>query len=63
MHYGRLHVISASSTPGVLDVMADHGLAVMDWNGKYFGPPETHGFMSHVHLFGNDLVERGEGQG
>lgn len=59
--YGRLHVISDSAKPGILTLTSGHGLAVMDWNGKYFGPPETHGFMSHVHLFGNELAERGGG--
>lgn len=59
--YGRLHVISDSTKPGILTITSGHGLAVLDWNGKYYGPPEEHGFMSHVHLFGNDLVERGGG--
>jgi hypothetical protein len=59
--YGRLHVISNSTKPGILTLTSGHGLAVMDWNGKYYGPPEEHGFMSHVHFFGNSLVERGGG--
>lgn len=59
--YGRLHVISDSAKPGIITLTSGHGLAVMDWNGKYYGPPETHGFMSHVHLFGNDLAEHGGG--
>jgi hypothetical protein len=62
VHYGRLHVISASTTPGVLDVTADHGLAVMSLDGKYYGPPEEHGFWSHVHLIGNSVEQREKGK-
>lgn len=58
VRYGRLHVISLSKTPGVINVAADHGLAVMDLDGKYYGPPEKHGFFNDLHLIGNSLAQR-----
>lgn len=62
VRYGRLHVISASSSPGVLNVTADHGLAVMSLDGKYYGPKEEQGFWSHLHLIGNSEVQREKGK-
>lgn len=59
--YGRLHMVTDDTKPGIITVSSVHGLAAMVWNGKYYGPPEEHGFMSHIHLFGNTLVERGGG--
>jgi hypothetical protein len=56
--YGRLHVISDSARPGVLTLGSEHGLAVMSLDGKYYGPPERHGFFNDIHLFGNILTER-----
>lgn len=62
VRYGRLHVISTSNSPGVLNVTADHGLAVMSLDGKYYGPREEQGFWSHVHLIGNSVVQREKGK-
>ena len=62
VRYGRLHVISASTTPGVLDVVSDHGLALLSLDGKYYGPPQTHGFLSNVHLIGNSVEQREKGR-
>lgn len=62
VRYGRLHVISASNSPGVLNVTADHGLAVMSLDGKYYGPREEQGFWSHVHLIGNSVVQQEKGK-
>lgn len=62
VRYGRLHVISSSTTPGVLDVTAGHGLALLSLDGKYYGPPETHGFLSNVHLIGNSVEQREKGR-
>lgn len=58
---GRLHVISGDARPGVIKVASTFGLAIMSLNGKYYGPPERHGFMSNVHLFGNSLQEQAGG--
>jgi len=59
--YGRLHMVTDDTKPGIITVSSGHGLAAMVWNGKYYGPPEEHGFMSHIHLLGNTLAERGGG--
>lgn len=61
VHYGRLHAITASEQPGAISVSAGHGLAAVDWDGKYFGPPEKHGFWDDIHLGGNSIVQRGKG--
>jgi hypothetical protein len=61
VHYGRLHVITASEQPGAISVSASHGLAAVDWDGKYFGPPEKHGFWDHIHLGGNSVEQHGKG--
>ena len=62
VRYGRLHVISASDDPGMLNVTADHGLAVMSLGGKYYGPPEQPGLWNHIHLIGNSVVQREKGR-
>jgi len=59
--YGRLHMVTDDTQPGIITVSSGHGLAAMVWNGKYYGPPEEQGFMSHIHLLGNTLAERGGG--
>lgn len=59
--YGRLHVISDAVKPGIMTLESKHGLAVLSWDGKYYGPAQEHGFMSSVHLVGNSVVERGPG--
>lgn len=60
--YGRLKVDSDSAQPGTLSVNSDHGLAVLSLDGKYYGPPEDHGFMGNVHLIGNDVTEHRSGK-
>jgi len=60
--YGRLKVDSDSSQPGTLSVNSDHGLAVLSLDGKYYGPPEDHGFMGNVHLIGNNVTEHRSGK-
>ncbi|HEV7165371.1 MAG TPA: hypothetical protein VGO35_08295 [Gammaproteobacteria bacterium] len=59
--YGRLHVISDTVKPGIMTLESKHGLAVLSWDGKYYGLVQEHGFMSSVHLVGNRVVERGPG--
>jgi outer membrane murein-binding lipoprotein Lpp len=59
--YGRLHVISATSQPGSIGVSSTHGLAVLDWDGRYFGPAEEHGFWGSIHLGGNSVAQHGNG--
>lgn len=61
VNYGRLHVISDTGKPGVVTLESKHGLAVLSWDGKYYGPAQEHGFLSGVHLVGNSVVERGPG--
>ncbi len=59
--YGRLHVISDTAKPGVMTIESKHGLALLSWDGRYYGPRQEHGFMSSVHLVGNSVVQRGSG--
>jgi len=58
---GRLHVISDSAKPGAIRVASSFGLAILDLNGKYYGPPEEHGFMSSLHFWGNSVAQQGGG--
>ena len=60
--YGRLKVSSDTDAPGVLTLSSDHGLAVLSLDGKYYGPPEDHGFMGNVHLLGNAVTEHAPGK-
>ena len=49
---GRLHVISDSTQPGSISLRSLFGLAVLDLQGTYYGPPEKQdGFK----FFGNDV--------
>ncbi|HEX2667941.1 MAG TPA: hypothetical protein VHP13_06160 [Gammaproteobacteria bacterium] len=59
---GRLHVISDSAQPGALSLHSSFGLAVLSLNGKYYGPPEQHGFMSSFHFFGNSVTQQAGGK-
>jgi hypothetical protein len=59
---GRLHVISDDTHPGAVHLRSTFGLAVLDFNGKFYGPPERHDFMSSLHLFGNRVTQQGDGQ-
>lgn len=61
VQYGRVHAITAETSPGAISVASGHGLAALDWNGKYYGPPEQQGFWAHVHLGGNSVAQRGGG--
>lgn len=58
---GRLHVISDSAKPGVIRVASSFGLAILDLDGKYYGPPERHDFMSSFHFWGNSVEQQGGG--
>ena len=60
--YGRLHVASEDGKPGSIKLASDHGLAALSWDGKYFGPVETHGFWGSLHLVGNSIQEKGAGR-
>lgn len=59
---GRLHVISDDTHPGAIHLGSSFGLAVLDFNGTFYGPPERHGFMSSVHLIGNSVTQQGDGK-
>ena len=59
---GRLHVISDDPHPGAVHLSSTFGLAVLSFNGKYYGPPERHGFMSSFHFFGNSVSQQGDGK-
>lgn len=61
VRYGRLHVVSAAAAPGDIHVSSGHGIAVLSWNGRYFGPLEQEGFWSHIHLIGNQVDQHGGG--
>jgi hypothetical protein len=56
---GRLHVISDASQPGMLSIASTFGLAILDLQGTYYGPPEQHGGL---HLFGNSVHQRADGK-
>lgn len=56
---GRLHVISDASQPRNLSIKSTFGLAIMDLQGTYYGPPEQHGGL---HLFGNSVRQQAEGK-
>ena len=49
---GRLHVISDSAQPGSISLRSMFGLAVLDLQGTYYGPPEK---QSGFKFFGNDV--------
>ena len=56
---GRLSVVSDTSQPGDLSIKSTFGLAVMDLQGTYYGPPEQHGSFK---LFGNSVHEKANGK-
>ena len=58
---GRLSVISDDLKPGNVKVASDFGLAIMDLNGKYYGPPERHGFWNDLHFWGNTVEQPAAG--
>jgi hypothetical protein len=49
---GRLHVISDSTQPGAISLRSTFGLAVLDLQGTYYGPPEQ---QSSFRFFGNSV--------
>ncbi|HEY1773028.1 MAG TPA: hypothetical protein VGH91_07550 [Gammaproteobacteria bacterium] len=49
---GRLHVVSDSTQPGAISLRSMFGLAVLDLQGTYYGPPEK---QSGFKFFGNDV--------
>ena len=51
---GRLHVISDSTQPGSISLRSLFGLAVLDLQGTYYGPPEK---QSGFRFFGNDVTQ------
>lgn len=61
---GRLHVISDAAEPHDVTVKSTFGLAVFSMHGEYYGPPpeQDDSFWSHLHLFGNTLVEHAAGK-
>lgn len=58
---GRLHAISDDVKPGAIKVASSFGLAILDFNGKFYGPPEKHGFLSELHFWGNSVKQQGGG--
>ncbi|MGE5625373.1 MAG: hypothetical protein ACM3ZT_07485 [Bacillota bacterium] len=58
---GRLSVVSDDLKPGNVKVASDFGLAIMDLNGRYYGPPERHGFLSSLHFWGNTVEQPAAG--
>jgi hypothetical protein len=56
---GRLHVISDASQPRNLSIRSTFGLAILDLQGTYYGPPEHHGGL---HLFGNSVHQQADGK-
>jgi hypothetical protein len=59
MSAGRLHVISDSAQPGKLSIKSTFGLAILDLQGTYYGPPEQHGGF---HMFGNSVHQQSSGK-
>lgn len=56
---GRLHVISDSTQPGAISLRSLFGMAVLDLQGTYYGPPEKqNGFK----FFGNDVSQLAGGK-
>ena len=58
---GRLHAVSEQGKPGAIKVASSFGLAILDLDGKYYGPPESHGFGSSIHFWGNSVKQQGPG--
>lgn len=56
---GRLSVVSDTRQPGAVSLKSTFGLAVLDLQGKYYGPPEQHGGFK---LFGNDVTQAAGGK-
>ena len=56
---GRLHVISDSTQPGAVSLRSMFGLAVLDLQGTYYGPPEK---QSGFKFFGNDVTHAAGGK-
>lgn len=56
---GRLHVISDASQPGNLSIKSTFGLAILDLQGTYYGPPEQH---DGLHMFGNSVFQQAGGK-
>jgi hypothetical protein len=59
MGAGRLHVVSDTGQPGALSIKSTFGLAILDLQGTYYGPPEQHGGFK---LFGNSVRQQGSGK-
>lgn len=59
---GRLHVSSDTAQPGNISLGSTFGLAVLSLDGQYFGPPEKHGMLASLHLFGNSIVHASGGK-
>lgn len=56
---GRLHVVSDSTQPGAISLRSTFGLAVLDLQGTYYGPPEE---QNSSHLFGNSVSQLAGGK-
>lgn len=56
---GRLHVVSDSTQPGAISLRSMFGLAVLDLQGTYYGPPEK---QSSFKFFGNDVNQMAGGK-
>ena len=59
---GRLHVSSDTAQPGNISLGSTFGLAVLSLDGQYFGPPEKHGMLADLHLFGNSITHASGGK-
>jgi hypothetical protein len=49
---GRLHVISDSTQPGAISLRSTFGMAALDLQGTYYGPPEQ---QDSFRFFGNNV--------
>lgn len=56
---GRLHVVSDSTQPGAISLRSTFGLAVLDLQGTYYGPPENH---DNFKIFGNSVSQTAGGK-
>jgi len=59
MGAGRLHVISDAGQPREISVRSTFGLAILELQGTYYGPPEQRGGL---HLFGNSVHQQSAGK-
>lgn len=59
---GRIRVVRDDPQPGLVHASSSMGLAIMSFDGKFFGPPQKEGFWNSLHLFGNSVEQQGTGK-